>query len=63
MNDNLYAAIIFFIIGILMLFQRYKYPAKEGDFKFSLDFQSVLIGIGCIIFVIIALLKNFDIII
>jgi len=63
MNDNLYASIILFAIGVFFLIYRFKYPVKDGDMKWLLNFQSLLIGIGCIICTFIALLRHFDILI
>lgn len=48
MNENLIVAIIGIIIGSYFLIQRFKYPTKEGTFKFLINFHSLSIGISCL---------------
>lgn len=57
MDDLIYIAIIGIVIGVFFLIQRFKYPTKKGDMKFSLNFRSLLIGIFCLGAGLIALVK------
>ncbi len=57
MIEDLYIAIIGIIIGSYLLIQRFKYPSKDGSFKFLINYQSLTIGIFCLVAGIIFLIK------
>jgi hypothetical protein len=57
MDDLIYVAIIGILIGVYLLIRRFKYPVKEGSFKFLINFQSLTIGIFCLVAGLIALVK------
>jgi len=57
MDDLIYIAIIGILIGVYLLVRRFKYPVKEGTFKFLINFQSLIIGITCLGIGLISLVK------